>query len=418
MKALKSYLKASLLVALLYTVSLASYSQPAPDYNFQTWSLLSGTDKAVGAVYRFSTVKTGVDAIVTITNAVNATLATLDQTGQGWNAAFQPNITVPSMKNGYVEFKIEFVTAGTFNLLSQAQVAATALDIDGYNFAANQKLYEYEQFDMGANSYVEYDFAGSDINVSFVGTAIKATNVGGVDYGSINLSQNVRFTVFKSGVTTIYVRSGANNLDVFNNVTRQRSFYFARFTYPNSTILLPASDLESFSGSTTKENNVQLNWKLAKNNSINKIEIERSAGNNVYENIHTALNTAATYIDNSAPAGTNFYRLKLYEENGKTWYSSIVKINTSENVVKTMKVFPAVCINTVTLSFASSNRSSATIRVSDNSGRILLTQTTPVNEGINSLSVNIGNRLQAGNYIITVDTGKERYVGKMIKAIY
>src|SRR5688572_1429676 len=127
MKIFTPYLKALLVIAFIYwSPSVFSQTPPPPDYSFTAPALVSGTLNAVGCVYRFSSVKPGTDALVTILNEVNATVATLDQTGQGWNLAFQPNITVTSLTTGYVDFRINFVVAGTSTPLPQTQVAVTA----------------------------------------------------------------------------------------------------------------------------------------------------------------------------------------------------------------------------------------------------------------------------------------------------
>ena len=51
---------------LLIVVSLAGSAQAPPDYLFKNSTLISGTNKEVGATYRFPASKPGVDAIVLI----------------------------------------------------------------------------------------------------------------------------------------------------------------------------------------------------------------------------------------------------------------------------------------------------------------------------------------------------------------
>ena len=402
--------------AFLLLFSFCTYAQPAPDYTFATPVLLSGTGNQPGAVYRFSNIKTGVDAIVTVQNVVNATLANLDATGSGYNAAFQPNITIPSMQTGYVDFRIDFVAAGTFTPMVQPQVAVTALDVDGYNFSANQKLFEFEQFDMGANSFVEYDFTGTDITISFNSTAIRGTNVGGVDYGGINLSANVRFTVFKAGVTTLFVRSGADNQDQFNNVTRQRSFYFARFTYPNSLILLDASDLLSFNGAATGHNAVQLNWTLSTDHTINSIDVEQSADGELFKKINTVPASSTGYLDNQAAGGTQYYRLQLHEADGSSFYSKIVKVYSGPANEGKLRVFPTISTGKTKVVFSSPLNTVAAIQLTGYDGKVYINRNIRVTAGVNTLEIPAGENLPAGNYIITVIMDEERMTGKVIIA--
>ncbi len=418
MKISKSFIATVVILAVLLFKAPISTAQPPPDYSFTSPVHLSGTDRSVGAVYRFANVKTGVDAIVTITAISNATLAVLDQTGQGWNAAFQPNITVPSMQNGYVEFRIDFVTAGTFATFIQPQVGITALDVDGYNFAANQRLYEYEQFDMGINSYLEYEVAGTDLSLSYIGpSTVRATNVAGVDYGSINLSPNVRFTVFKSGVSSITVRSGANNQDVFNNVTRQRSFYFARFSYPNAAlVLLNNSDLKSFNGLFKKEEGIKLTWELTENHTIEKIEIERSTGNNSFETIGTIAKAEfmSGYTDNTAPAVKLQYRIKLTEANGKSFYSKVITVNATNIDDMGLRVYPTICTHSATIIINSKQSVGGTVQISDYAGHLYATRAIMLREGENRIPIELSSMLPNGNYTLILNVGTNKYTKKII----
>ena len=406
----------------IYTILLLSvfrsFSQPAADYTFVSPTLVSGTDLTVGAVYRFSLVRPGVDAMVTITGAVNATLTILDQTGVGYNNAFQPNIRVNSMTTGYVDFRIDFVVTGTTTPSIQTQVPITGLDIDGYNNNANQRLNEFEQFDLGPNAFAEFDFMGSDINVYFSSaTAIRATNIAGVEYGSINLSPNVRFTAVNASISTILVRSGAINNDVFNNVNRQRSFYFARFSYPNSGILATPG-LKSFSAVIVQQE-AKLNWELEKGHIIEKLEIERMDGHASFHSIATILQPVAgqsSFTDHDASTGDHYYRLKLYEAGGAVHYSKTIMLKTELPAQNNLRLFPTVCSDKTTLYLYAQQRSPVTIQVVDYNGRVFLARNTTLKKGANAIEVPLERQMAAGNYVVYITAGQERWTGKLIKS--
>jgi hypothetical protein len=420
MKTLHLLLVKTMLSALLLMPASITFSQPTPDYTFQSPVLLSGTDRAVGAVYRFSNVKTGVDAIVTIVTAVNASVVTLDQTGQGWNAAFQPFVNVLSMTTGYIDFEIRFVTAGTMTLLPQSNVAITAMDVDGYNSSPNQRLYEFEQFDMGFDTYAEYESTGSDITISTIGTAFRGTNVAGVEYGSINTSPNVRFTVFRNNPTgTMYVRTGANNQDVFNNVSRQRSFYFARFTYPNSNIMvvLKNTDLKSFNAQALSSKSVKINWELATDHTIQKIVIERSGNGQDFEPINTIHNPSAGHTevaDYNASKGTYYYRIHLFDEDGKSFYSQIKKVSVVSTVKKGLEIFPTLCSNNATLSINAAAPAQAIIKLVNSNGQIILTRKVQAQSGRNEWPVDV-TTIPAGSYFVMLELDNQIYSGMLIR---
>ena len=65
--------------------SFSSFAQP--DYDFSSGSLISGTDRQIGAQYRYTNVKPGVDAIVTITNISAGVKVSAIDAGSGYNEA-------------------------------------------------------------------------------------------------------------------------------------------------------------------------------------------------------------------------------------------------------------------------------------------------------------------------------------------
>ncbi|MFV8324168.1 MBG domain-containing protein, partial [Flavobacterium sp. LS2R12] len=127
---------------LFLLVSLKSFSQTP---KFTTPTLISGTDKTVGAKYRYPTVTnvdgTDVDAIVTIVNITNATIVDIDNPNNGGGSLrdrFQPVIST-SQPNGNVEFQFAFYKGGTFNTAQQLKIDLSSfilevLDLDGNEF--------------------------------------------------------------------------------------------------------------------------------------------------------------------------------------------------------------------------------------------------------------------------------------------
>ncbi|MBL7757779.1 MAG: hypothetical protein JNL59_10300, partial [Chitinophagaceae bacterium] len=77
-------------IAIFLLVAMTAFAQ-APIYRFQSPSLISGSDRNVGAKYRFSNVTTGVDALVTILSMSSGiSLQNIDRTTDGYAEAFQP----------------------------------------------------------------------------------------------------------------------------------------------------------------------------------------------------------------------------------------------------------------------------------------------------------------------------------------
>ena len=118
-----------------------------------TPTLVSGTALQVGAIYRYSNVNIGIDALVRIVSLNNgATLATIDNNTAPAAGApdlrpfFDPELGGSNARS--VDFQISFVTAGT-NTALPFDFAATAIDVDG----DSGSLREYAEFQ---NVYAEY----------------------------------------------------------------------------------------------------------------------------------------------------------------------------------------------------------------------------------------------------------------------
>ncbi|MEL6866818.1 MAG: hypothetical protein AAFP19_20510, partial [Bacteroidota bacterium] len=101
-------------------------------FDFSTPSLESGVSRAVGAVYRYSNVQTGLDALVEIVATNNATVSNIDAGGSGFVDAFQPVISATSTGLASVEFNFKLVNAGTNTLATSVdRIGGTAYDVDG-----------------------------------------------------------------------------------------------------------------------------------------------------------------------------------------------------------------------------------------------------------------------------------------------
>src|SRR5690348_13107669 len=87
-----------LLISIVLQLALLVLSftvKATPDYDFSNGKLISGTDKQVGAVYRYTLVRPLVDAIVTITDITGGISITNIDGPSGFKEAFQPNIQIP-----------------------------------------------------------------------------------------------------------------------------------------------------------------------------------------------------------------------------------------------------------------------------------------------------------------------------------
>ncbi len=163
-----------------------------PTLNFSTGSLIAGTNGEVGAIYEFTSVATGINAIVEIVTKLNANLANIDQSTSGAADNFQPQIGVvdENAGEGYFDFEIRFVdaTTGFPRFLS---FTATAVDVDGDNnstreFVGFQRL----------NSFTVEGTTNLDVGSSSIYTTFESATtleIGGID---LNNTNNIAYTTY------------------------------------------------------------------------------------------------------------------------------------------------------------------------------------------------------------------------------
>lgn len=113
--------------------------------NFSSPVLVSGTDRQVGAVYRYANVTLGVDALVEIRDFTNGASINVFDNDAGGAANgivdyFQPELNATGNESS-AGFRITFVTAGTSTPV-QLDIAASAIDVDG-NSVSIREYVEY-----------------------------------------------------------------------------------------------------------------------------------------------------------------------------------------------------------------------------------------------------------------------------------
>lgn len=196
-------------VAVLFLFALADFSSAQSTLKFDAApALVSGTAGTQGAVYRFSNVAPGADAIVTLTTiTANTSLVQLDD-NSSFTDRFQPVIrTTGTNQEGYIRFDFQLVVANTTTPKIIPAVYISAQDIDG-NGAANQ-----------IREWVEYLNTGP-VTIGSPTTLVSGSPVaGGIRYNqtdSVNIQSGIgtddRYEMYSSvlGNTNIYTIIGGN----------------------------------------------------------------------------------------------------------------------------------------------------------------------------------------------------------------
>ena len=404
-----------IVVFLQLLILICSFSASAqPDYDFSNGSLISGTDKQLGARYRFTSVKPGIDAIVTITGITGGLTINQIDGNSGFKEALQPVIDLPALSNGYAEFRIDFVTAGTFNLRVMNEVPATCIDVDG-RLRQGLPVHEFDMVRRSPGIYVDYDMLGNELTISYNATWIIGTNVGVIDYPGVDtLAKSAMFSTIQSNISSMTIRVGANNLTT-GAEQRLRSVYFKKFTYANS--FLAKSALLSFRG-VEKNKKVELQWELLNENKLSSVIIEKSGASSSFKAIGEVAvgnNIKFNFTDNETLSGTALYRLKLINLNGKIEYSNILAFRNNDQSSSSFKVYPSVIQNSATINVKSVTTGTAVFELVDYSGRLIHRQNVAVQEGHNNIQLNSMGSIISGNYLAVLKIDDIAYTQKIIK---
>ncbi len=172
--------------------------------------------------------------------------------------------------------------------------------------------------------------------------------------------------------------------------------------------------VDYFSG--IKQNNDHvLNWKLTCSSSpFVNTELERSTDGRNYKSI-TGINATAlrcqqpfSYTDAGPATGTNYYRLKMTDADGKVLYSTVVVLIHANNGFEFVNISPNPVVGgSFDLKVSTAKNTQLQIIITDMQGRVLQQRTVSTIAGFNSIPINV-TKLAAGTYQIYGITAHER----------
>jgi hypothetical protein len=419
------FLATAIFVLAAFTTSFAQ-----PDYSFTKHVLESGKDLQDGAKYRFFEVKPGLDAIVHQTSSWGGiSLNSIDENWTGFDESFQPFINVPPLADGYLEFEITFVAAGTNKKVIQDEVPVTPIDVDGVKFKSGGhtgNIYEQDMVEL-VNGYYNFDMASYNLQITnpkdISGDIwVSGENTAGFAYDGIDTTaKDVMFTIVNSKIASFKIKIGARNTSTTGSDVRYRSVYFQKFIYPNAFIL-PNRTTLSFSGSK-KQDKVELKALLSASHTFEKVVIEKSNSGDKFSGIGEVIITSNdreqfdfSFLDNESVSGVAYYRLRLVNSASRVIeYSNVIMFNSKVTSLSTYKVYPSLFKSSVNANIRSTERQAASFLVVDYSGRIVFSKQIQLQEGENNFTVDGLDRLPAGNYISTIKTNDNIFSQKIVK---
>jgi hypothetical protein len=266
---------------------------------------------------------------------------------------------------------------------------ATPVDIDYTITAAASGMWSfnwaYQTND--ADNDPKWDLAGVLINGTFTQLSANTLN---------NISQSGTYSKSVTAGTTIGFRVRAVD-NSYGNAT----FTITSFSAPAG--VLPVK-LSAF---TAKPQGaaVSLQWTAATEINTSHYAIERSAGGAGFRSVGRVAAGATSgqyaFLDQSPLPGTNYYRLRMEDNDGSFSYSGIRSVNLSVN--HEQQVYPNPATDFVTLVIKADVAASETLQVYNAAGNLLKKETIALTPGTTKKSLNIAS-LPKGVYWIKAQT--------------
>ena len=397
------------------------FGDAAPTMSFKNATLTSGTDGQVNAIYKFPSVLSGVDASMQITGITGgASLSGVDNftSGNGYDNAWQPFVNAVGNTTSSITWKITFKKAGTSTDTTLANVALTAIDIDGDG--ANLK-----EFAEAVYPY-SYSLANSTtITVSNVSDGYRATG-GYTGISNIDSSHTeAMFQVDYQNVNSFSYRTGAVSTKSADEV-RQHSVLFKSFFNSSSSSTTLPIELLYFKAKFNSDH-VDFDWATAAEINNDYFTIERSQDGKNFEQVlrkpgsgNTTTKIEYTGIDDAPLKGISYYRLKQTDYDGKFVYFPAKAVengtsakNAANAEIKT--IGPNPFKDNFNINYSIAQQGEVEIQISNSSGQLVYKETVNADKGFNTYSFTDMQGLPPGIYIVNLISNGEAVTKKLIK---
>lgn len=324
-----------------------------------------------------------------------------------------------------------FPTSGTVTATGLTGTAIGTTPTNSYN--------QFVMFDLSSTEpgldvmYIASDAAGATGIAKFSkvagtwtlnGTMASATDIFRGLTGEVSITGEVSLYGTRIGVT-----GGQRELVLVKDLT---GYNVAPIATPTFTLLATAATNTAFRGVAFAPNTalpiklnyfngalinkqVQLKWSTGFEGQLKNYEVEKSVNGIDFSAIKTitpqgnyTLNEYVAY-DANVNHGTNYYRLKMTDKDGKLSYSRVVIFNNK--ATEAFVVYPNPGAANISLQHGKALKG-ATIQVLSIEGKLL--RNFAVEENANQTSLNV-EQLIAGSYFIQFVNGTERKSVKFVK---
>ncbi|MEO5946395.1 MAG: T9SS type A sorting domain-containing protein [Chitinophagaceae bacterium] len=211
--------------------------------------------------------------------------------------------------------------------------------------------------------------------------------------------------LWKSTNNTTWTQQGFTSRDATSNYVEKTGIAdFSRWTLSSVNNPLPVQFI--LFNVKCESNKVVINWKTAQENNSSHFNIEQSTDGinwSVTGSVPAAGNStderSYSFIDNN-PVQNSFYRIAECDINGRSQYTSILKVSCDFNDV--LKVWPNPVSKMVFVNINTNSRSTAVIKVFDTNGALIKVQRTALLQGNNQVNMDM-EKFPAGMYQLMIE---------------
>jgi len=174
---------------------------------------------------------------------------------------------------------------------------------------------------------------------------------------------------------------------------------------------------------TLNNQNIDLKWTTRDELNVDNFELQRSTDGSNFDPIATKQAVGNTvgvtnyaYPDNinTLSAAVIFYRVKVTDKDGFTYYSKIVAVPLKKKA--TITAWPNPFVDKINFAISATAKGQATVRLYNTSGQIMKQVEVSVSAGNNFIAVDNLDRLPKQTYLVEVTMNNEKiFSGKLIK---
>ena len=186
---------------------------------------------------------------------------------------------------------------------------------------------------------------------------------------------------------------------------------FGRYTIATASAALLPVKIGTVSAALQANKSVKVSWSSYTERSLSKYVVEGSVdGTSFVVKGSLPARGAAQYsfTDLTPNAGTNYYRIKAIDVNGKATYSAVVSIKQTGLISSAIAVYPNPVRNKQLNFVLNTDASNYTLRITSVLGQSVVARTISHNGGTASYSVALPSDLAKGTYFVKLSNGKDQ----------